>query len=108
MRASSWASTTTRRARSVNRSNMGIAPWTSRVGRTHAPHVGPTLSPPYVFRRNSVFALSEQTACPVVPKPGAKLARRATARVRSVRRRVGVADLGGDPATIGDVEAVLA
>src|SRR4051794_28694837 len=62
MRASSWASTTTRRARSVNRSNMGIAPWTLRAVQTCSPHDGTTLRPAYVFRGNAAFALSEQTA----------------------------------------------
>src|SRR6478752_6103210 len=37
MRASSWASTTTRRARSVNRSNMLIAPESSWSGSPHGP-----------------------------------------------------------------------
>src|SRR6478672_11332383 len=59
MRASSWASTTTRRARSVNRSNMGIAPRNLRAPQTCSPHVGTTRLPAYVFRGNAAFALSE-------------------------------------------------
>src|SRR4051795_7364756 len=59
MRASSWASTTTRRARSVNRSNMRIAPWTLRAPQTCSPHDRTTLLPAYVFRGNDAFAVSE-------------------------------------------------
>src|SRR5215208_6747936 len=112
MRASSWASTTTRRARSVNRSNMGIAPWTSRVGQTCDPHDCPTLLPAYVFRRNRVFALSEQTgvrgwAVPsgAGPQSGADSPGECAP---SVRGDVRLADLRGDATTIGHVEAVVA
>src|SRR3954454_4950815 len=110
MRASSCASTTTRRARSVNGSNMssllpqrplalpapkGVVLSTlvrgrDRGGRTDNP-LRPTWVQPPAPGGCSRFAASER-AC----------------RETSVSRVVRLADLGGDPAAFGHVPAVLA
>src|SRR3954449_10468959 len=94
MRASSWASTTTRRARSVNRSNMRIAPEAFRglrplvlEGRYGRTNPGDSLRVPLSRPRYS--AESEQRS-----------------RSSSVRLVEGLAHLGRDASPVGDVVAV--
>src|SRR6188472_2655583 len=101
MRASSWASTTTRRARSVNRSNMGHSPrkvlWCDSGARTALPRVVQLRFPPYVFpgrdRDPSPTANTALGGCEEA-QPG---------RCASVSGGVRLADLAGDPATLGDL-----
>src|SRR6476620_995723 len=105
MRASSWASTTTRRARSVNRSNMGVSPrkvlWCDRGAHTALPRVVQLRFPPYVFPGRDRQ-----------PSPTANnAARRARggaggAQCPSVSGGVCIANLAGDPSALGDLEAV--
>src|SRR6187402_734970 len=85
MRASSWASTTTRRARSVNRSNMRIS------SKAPVGSFGTTPQPAYAFppRTHPASAISEQGW------GGA-----------SVRGFEGLADRGRDAAALGDLVAV--
>src|SRR6188472_3067343 len=112
MRASSWASTTTRRARSVNRSNMGHSPrkvlWCDSGARTALPRVVQLRFPPYVFpgRDRDPSPTANTTAdAPDEVGTGA-LAGLLRGAGGSVRGGVGLADLAGDPAALGDLEAV--
>src|SRR6188768_1295491 len=100
MRASSWASTTTRRARSVNRSNVGHSPrkvlWCDSGARTALPRVVQLRFPPYVFPgRDRDPSPTANTA----------LGGREEGAGGSVRGGVRLADLAGDPAALGDLEA---
>src|SRR6478609_8032175 len=99
MRASSWASTTTRRARSVNRSNMRISPESIWWGYEYS---NPTdsLRVPRSAPNQSESADSEQ------PRTGTD--RCGAARRASVGGVVRRAHVGGDPTPVGHVVAVAA
>src|SRR6478735_6511653 len=99
MRASSWASTTTRRARSVNRSNMRISPESIWWGYGYS---NPTdsLRVPRSPPNQSESAHSEQ------PRTGPD--RCGAARAASVGGVVRRTHVRGDPTAVRHVEAVVA
>src|SRR5688572_23802410 len=106
MRASSWASTTTRRARSVNRSNMRLAPEnfgaappgsTERDMRTNPTN---SLRVPGSGRSTLCSERTRPPSRPADPGGAGDLSEPSVGRVE------GGADLGGDATAVGDLEAV--
>src|SRR4249919_2393254 len=106
MRASSWASTTTRRARSVNRSNMPIAPlrgwWGTRQHKTGDARSGAT-------------SVTGSNWSPSLRVPGPDRAPSAHSERAGSHRRLRtvlmrglerLAHVGRDPAAVGHLVAV--